>query len=306
VPPEALRVRSLRKRYRNGVEALRGLDLTVLAGQVYGIVGPDGAGKTTLMKVLAGVLSFEADEARVLGTTVPDGLAQVRHHIGYLPQRFSLYGDLTVEENLDFYADLFPPDPERRRHKEQLLEMIGLAAFRDRLAAALSGGMKQKLALLCNLVHRPGLLLMDEPTVGVDPVSRREFWTLVFELQRGGLTVLASTPYMDEAEQFDRVALLSEGVFLREGTPDQIRSSVPGVVLEAVCDRPFEAARCLAGTPGVQDVQLFGDRLHLFAEQDSPDLRQTLEQRMTGGGLRFERLRVTRYSIEDVFLRLTA
>ncbi len=306
MPAEAIRVRGLRKRYRGGVEALRGLDLTVQPGQVYGIVGPDGSGKTTLMKVLAGVLSFQAEQAQVLGRSVPDGLAEVRRHIGYLPQRFSLYGDLTVEENMDFYADLFPPDPERRRHKQELLEMIGLAPFRDRPAAALSGGMKQKLALLCNLVHRPGLLLMDEPTVGVDPVSRREFWTLVFELQRGGLTVLASTPYMDEAEQFDRVALLSEGVFLREGTPDQVRTSVPGVVLEAVCDRPFEAARCLAGTPGVQDVQLFGDRLHLFAQQDTADLRRALEERMARGGLRFERLRAIRYSIEDVFLRLTA
>ncbi len=303
---EAILVRALSKRYRSGVEALRGLDLTVLPGQVYGIVGPDGAGKTTLMKVLAGVLEFQADRALVLGRPVPGGLAEVRQHIGYLPQRFSLYGDLTVEENMSFYADLFPPDPERRRHKEELLEMIGLAPFRDRMAAALSGGMKQKLALLCNLIHRPSLLLMDEPTVGVDPVSRREFWSLVFELQRGGLTVLASTPYMDEAEQFDRVALLSEGTFLREGTPEQVRASVPGVVLEALCSQPFQAARCLEGAPGLQDVQLFGDRLHLFVEQDGPALRQALEQRLASVGLQFERLRVTRFSIEDVFLRLTA
>ncbi len=303
---EAIRVRNLRKRYAGGVEALRGLDLSVQAGQVYGVVGPDGAGKTTLLKVLAGVLSFEAEEARVLGRPVPDGLAEVRHHIGYLPQRFSLYGDLTVQENMDFYADLYPPDSEGRRTKQELLEMIGLAPFRDRMAADLSGGMKQKLALLCNLVHRPSLLLMDEPTVGVDPVSRREFWTLVFELQRGGLTVLASTPYMDEAEQFDRVALLSEGLLLREGTPEEIRASVSGVVLELVCEQPFQAARCLEGTPGLHDVQLFGDRLHLFASADTAELRGALEQGLERSGLQVRRLRRVPFSIEDVFLRLTA
>ena len=302
---EAIRVRDLRKRYSTGVEALRGLDLSVQTGQLYGVVGPDGAGKTTLLKVLAGVLSFQAEEARVLGRPVPDGLAQVRHHIGYLPQRFSLYGDLTVEENLGFYAALYPPAPEGGRTWQELLEMIGLARFRDRLAAKLSGGMKQKLSLLCNLVHRPRLLLMDEPTVGVDPVSRREFWTLVFELQREGLTVLASTPYMDEAEQFDRVALLSEGSLIREGTPAELRASVPGVVLELVCPQPFQAARCLEGTPGVQDVQLFGDRLHLFTVQDTPALRQALEQRLGQAGLQIQRLRVVPFSIEDVFLRLT-
>lgn len=303
---EAIRVRGLRKRYRSGAEALRGLDLVVQEGQVYGIVGPDGAGKTTLMKVLAGVLAFEAQEATVLGRRVPEGLAEVRHHIGYLPQRFSLYGDMTVEENMDFYADLYPRDPERRKHKEELLELIGLARFRDRMAAALSGGMKQKLALLCNLVHRPRLLLMDEPTVGVDPVSRREFWGLVFELQRTGLTVFASTPYMDEAEQFDRVALLNEGAFLREGTPEEVRASVPGVVLEVVCERPFEAARRLERLPALQDVQLFGDRLHVFAERDEPALRQAIQEDLSQAGVRLESLRATGYSIEDVFLRLTA
>ena len=302
---EPIRVRDLRKRYSTGVEALRGLDLSVQTGQLYGVVGPDGAGKTTLLKVLAGVLSFQAEEARVLGRPVPDGLAQVRHHIGYLPQRFSLYGDLTVEENLGFYAALYPPGPEGGRTRQELLEKIGLARFRDRLAAKLSGGMKQKLSLLCNLVHRPRLLLMDEPTVGVDPVSRREFWTLVFELQREGLTVLASTPYMDEAEQFDRVALLSEGCLLREGTPAELRASVPGVVLELVCPQPFQAARCLEGAPGIQDVQLFGDRLHLFTAQDAPALRQALEQRLGQAGLQIQRLRVVPFSIEDVFLRLT-
>lgn len=303
---EAIRVRNLRKCYAGGVEALRGLDLSVQVGQVYGIVGPDGAGKTTLLKVLAGVVGFEAEEARVLGRPVPAGLAEVRHHIGYLPQRFSLYGDLTVQENMDFYADLFPPEPRPRRSKQELLEMIGLAPFRDRMAADLSGGMKQKLALLCNLVHGPSLLLMDEPTVGVDPVSRREFWSLVFELQRGGLTVLASTPYMDEAEQFDRVALLSEGSLLREGTPEEVRASVPGVVLELACEQPFRAARCLEGTPGVQDIQLFGDRLHLFASEDTPGLRRALEQGLERSGLQVQRLRRVPFSIEDVFLRLTA
>lgn len=301
---EAIRVRGLRKTYRGGAEALRGLDLDVAEGQVFGIVGPDGAGKTTLMKVLAGVVGFEAQEARVLGQVLPQGIAHVRNHIGYLPQRFSLYGDLTVEENLDFYAELYPRDPDHRRRKGELLELIGLAPFTGRMAAALSGGMKQKLALLCNLIHRPRLLLMDEPTVGVDPVSRREFWSIVFELQRNGLTVLASTPYMDEAEQFDRVALLDQGRFLRVGAPHEIRASVPGTVLEVLCDRPFVAARALQGL--AEDVQLFGDRLHLFVPEDRPEVRQAVEERLQSEGIRLERLRATGYSIEDVFLRLTA
>ena len=303
---EALHLRGLRKRYPGGAEALRGVDLTVPRGQVFGVVGPDGAGKTTLLKVLAGVVSFEAREARVLGRPHPEGLAEVRNHLGYLPQRFSLYGDLTVEENLDFYAELYPPDPELRRHKAELLELLGLAPFRSRMAAALSGGMKQKLSLLCSLVHRPDLLLMDEPTVGVDPVSRREFWGLVFGLQRSGLTVLASTPYMDEAEQFDRVALLHEGRFLREGTPAEVRASVPGVVLEVTCDQPFQAARCLEGLPGLEDVQLFGDRLHVFTPRDEPAFREALAGRLEGAGIRVERVHPGGYSIEDVFLRLTA
>lgn len=301
---EAIHVRGLRKTYRGGAEALRGLDLDVEVGQIFGVVGPDGAGKTTLMKVLAGVVSFEADQARVLGQDLPDGIAHVRNHIGYLPQRFSLYGDLTVEENLDFYGALYPPDPGHRHRKAELLETIGLAPFRDRMAAALSGGMKQKLALLCNLVHNPKLLLMDEPTVGVDPVSRREFWSIVFELQRGGLTVFASTPYMDEAEQFDRIALLNEGGFLRLGTPEEVRGSVPGTVLEVLCDRPFVAARALRGL--AEDVQLFGDRLHLFVPQDTTEVRARVEERLKAEGIRLERLRATGYSIEDVFLRLTA
>ena len=207
--------------------ALEGIDLEVRRGEVFGLVGPDGAGKTTLIRIVGGLLK------------VDEGEVEVDRPIGYIPQHFSLYRDLTVEENIDFFAGLYGLSSATR--KQELLESIGLERFRGRLAAALSGGMKQKLALLCCLVHSPKLLLMDEPTTGVDPVSRREFWSLVFSLQAQGHTVLASTPYMDEAEQFDRVALIHEGRFLCAGTTAEIKASVPGEVLELACERPFEA-----------------------------------------------------------------
>ncbi|MBI3924804.1 MAG: ABC transporter ATP-binding protein [Armatimonadetes bacterium] len=289
----AVLVRGLRKVYPGEKIALDGLDFEVRQGELFGMVGPDGAGKTTLMKILAGVLPASGGQIHVLGRDLGAQVEAVRTEIGYIPQRFSLYTDLTVKENLDFYSSLFP---RRRDRTEELLERVGLAPFLHRLAGDLSGGMKQKLALVTALVHGPSLLLMDEPTVGVDPVSRKEFWSIVFELQKEGLTVLSSTPYMDEAEQFDRLALLDRGRFLRVGTADEIRASVPGHVVEVLCDRPFEASRDVRSLPGVEDVQLFGNRLHVFSQQD-------IEAQL-GGLAGVLRIRPIPYSIEDVFLRL--
>lgn len=291
-------VRDLEYRYGTA-EALRGLSFEVPEGEVFGLVGPDGAGKTTLLKLIAGILPVQQGELLVLGENVGQTQVLVRQAIGYIPQRFSLYRDLTVEENVDFYARLFPPKKDFLKRKQELLEMVDLARFKKRLADQLSGGMKQKLALLCSLIHEPRLLLMDEPTTGVDPVSRREFWTLVFELQRTGLTVVASTPYMDEAEQFDRVALIHQGRFVRLGTTDEIRSSLPGKVLEVECDKPFQARSVLKG----YDVELFGDRIHVFAEDPSPEKVTSL---LRAGGIQASRAELVPYSIEDVFLRVTA
>jgi len=273
-------VAGLRKSFGSTL-ALAGLSFEVRKGEVFGLVGPDGAGKSTLIRILAGILAKDA------------GDVAVSRPLGYIPQRFSLYGDLTVEENIDFFAGLYGLQGGQR--KEELLRSIGLERFRTRLASALSGGMKQKLALLCCLVHSPKLLLMDEPTTGVDPVSRREFWSLVFALQGQGHTVLASTPYMDEAEQFDRVALIDKGKFVTLGTTAEIKAAVPGVVLELACDKPFAARERLAPL----EVELFGDRVHVFLNDDSPAQRQQILAKVPG------QLKRIPYSIEDVFLRLS-
>ncbi|MCE7870355.1 ABC transporter ATP-binding protein [bacterium CPR1] len=282
-------------------QALNELEFEVPEGEVFGLVGPDGAGKTTLLKLIAGILPVQQGELLVMGEDVGRTQVLVRQAIGYIPQRFSLYRDLTVEENVDFFARLYPAQPDFQKNKEQLLEMVDLARFKKRLADQLSGGMKQKLALLCSLIHRPRLLLMDEPTTGVDPVSRREFWGLVFELQKAGLTVMASTPYMDEAEQFDRVALIHQGRFVRLGSTDQIRASLPGYVLEVECDAPFRARAALPG----YEVELFGDRVHVFVSQLEGAV-ESVTRLLEKSSIRPSRVEHVPYSIEDVFLRVTA
>ncbi|GMU51663.1 MAG: hypothetical protein AMXMBFR33_08090 [Candidatus Xenobia bacterium] len=282
-------------------QALNQLDFEVPEGEVFGLVGPDGAGKTTLLKLIAGILPVQQGELLVMGEDVGRTQVLVRQAIGYIPQRFSLYRDLTVEENVDFFARLYPAQPDSVKLKQELLEMVDLARFKTRLADQLSGGMKQKLALLCSLIHRPRLLLMDEPTTGVDPVSRREFWGLVFELQKSGLTVMASTPYMDEAEQFDRVALIHQGRFVRLGSTDQIRASLPGFVLEVECDAPFRARAALPG----YEVELFGDRVHVFVNELEGAV-ESVRGLLFKAGIQASRIEHVPYSIEDVFLRVTA
>jgi len=283
--------------------ALDGLDLNLERGELFGLVGPDGAGKTTLLRILAGVLEFDEGEVRLFGQSLKQ--KGFLPGIGYIPQRFSLYTDLSVQENLDFFAGIYPPAKKGRRTLEELLEFIGLAPFRHRLAGALSGGMKQKLALLCSLVPSPDLLLMDEPTVGVDPVSRREFWRLVFDLQKEGVSVLASTPYMDEAEQFDRVALLNKGRFLRIGTTEEIKASVPGHMVEVHCDQPLQARKLLRGRPGIEDVELFGDRVHVFVPTLEEELLQRLKSILDDGGVTTTEIELSPFSIEDVFLKIS-
>lgn len=284
----AVYCKGLRKTYGSTV-ALDGLDLEIPAGELFGLVGPDGAGKTTFLKTLAGLLSYDG-ELKMVGN---------REEIGYIPQRFSLYADLSIQENLNFFSALYP----KSDNPDRLLSFVGLQRFRDRLAGQLSGGMKQKLALLCALIHRPKLLLMDEPTVGVDPVSRREFWALVFQLQSEGLTVVASTPYMDEAEQFDRVALIDRGKFLRLGTTKEIKDSVDGGVIEVFCKDPVTARNRLLETGLVQDAQLFGDRLHAFVSAADQAAAKAVKEALQG--LEVWEVEPSEFSVEDVFLRLT-
>ncbi len=222
----AITLTGVAKRYGT-IEALSDLTLTVARGEMFGLIGPDGAGKTTAIRLICGLLHADAGEVRVLDQDPTRDHQRLAARVGYLSQRFSLYGDLTVDENVAFFAEIHGvADYEARRNR--VLEMTQLVRFRDRLADRLSGGMKQKLALACTLVHEPELILLDEPTTGVDPVSRREFWKLLSEFLADGITILMSTPYMDEAERCTTIALLHEGRVLDSGDPSRLREQMPG------------------------------------------------------------------------------
>ena len=245
-----------------------GLSLEVEAGELFGLVGPDGAGKTTTLRMLAGVLPPTSGRAWVFDTDVADDPEAAKARIAYMSQRFGLYHDLTVGENLDFYADLFGvPRDQRPERLARLYEFSGLAPFTDRRAEALSGGMKQKLGLSCALIHRPSLLLLDEPTFGVDPISRRDLWLIIHEMVDEGVTVVVSTAYMDEAERFDRLAFLQAGRSLSVDTPDALRQGLAGRLLSVrVGDRSREARDALRALPLVGSASVFGDRLHVVVE----------------------------------------
>jgi ABC-2 type transport system ATP-binding protein len=302
----AVEARGLGRRF-GAVVALDGLDLSVRPGEIFGLVGPDGAGKSSLLRVLAGVLPPSSGQARVVGIDVARDPLRLRDRIGYLAQRFALYGDLTVGENLRFFADAYGvARADREARSAELLAMADLERFRDRLADHLSGGMKQKLALACALIHRPNVLLLDEPTAGVDPVSRRDLWRILYRLQEGGLTVVLSTAYMDEAERCHRLALLSAGRVVALGTPEELRRQLPDAIVEvtlgettpASLRRARDAARQL---PGVSGAQLFGDRLHVALDRAA-----TVERlaEALGASLRLASARPVEPTIEDVFLGL--
>ena len=260
----ALRATGLRKEFGE-VTAVDGVALEAARGEIFGLVGPDGAGKTTTIRMLCGVLLPTAGEAEVAGFDVRHQPEEVKRRIGYMPQRFSLYGDLTVAENLYFFANLYRvPRAERVRRERELLEFSRLGPFRDRLAQNLSGGMKQKLALACTLIHTPEVLFLDEPTTGVDPVSRRDFWRILYSLLREGVTLFVSTPYMDEAERCNRVALMDKGRLLVTDRPKALKEQMHGELLEVVAEPQREAREALGGMAAVLGVQLFGDRLHVW------------------------------------------
>jgi ABC-type multidrug transport system ATPase subunit len=257
---DAVAVDRLVKRFA-GTTALDGISFRVGPGELFGFIGPDGGGKTTLFRILATLIVPDAGTARVLGLDVVASLRQLRSRIGYMPGRFSLYPDLSVEENLRFFASVFGTTVERER--DQIAPIYRqLEPFRDRRAAALSGGMKQKLALCCALVHRPDILLLDEPTTGVDAVSRREFWDLLSRLKQSGLTIVVSTPYMDEANRCDRVALIQHGRILAIDPPDAITRSFEGPLLAVRVGDPYRALLALRKRAHTATVYPFGDTLH--------------------------------------------
>ncbi len=264
----AIKIENLVKSFEGKV-ALDGVSLEIFSGELFGLIGPDGAGKTTLMRILCGLLDADQGFCWVLGKDVSKEQKKVRTIIGYMPERFSLYPDLSVNENLKFFAQLFQvPEEERRQREKRLLEFSGLDAFQTRRAGQLSGGMKQKLALACTLVHQPKVLILDEPTTGVDPVSRDEFWKILGELRQAGTTILISTPYLDEAEVCDRVALIYRGKILACAKPKQLVELFPGELFELSGENLILLAKKLKDVKEILDVQLFGDRLHLHLEKD--------------------------------------
>jgi ABC-2 type transport system ATP-binding protein len=282
--------------------AVDGVSLEVVRGEMFGLIGPDGAGKTTTLRMVLGLLPPHGGQVETCGLHPRRDRRTLSGRVGYLSQRFSLYGDLTVDENVAFFAEIHGVDGWRPR-RDELLDLVHLTAFRDRPAEKLSGGMKQKLALACTLVHTPELLVLDEPTTGVDPVSRRDFWRLLARLQKKGLTILLTTPYLDEAERCSRVALMDRGRLLVVAPPDTLRR-FGGPALEVLA-RPYrEAARWLQSRPEVEDVETFGQRLHASLAADAgDDVAARLEAGLRAAGLEVESVRRTMASLEDVFIR---
>lgn len=301
----AIQVQGLSKRYRRrGRPALADLNVTVPAGQLYGLVGPDGAGKTTTLRILATVIPPSEGMAHIAGYDVVRQAARARPIIGYMPQTFSLYPDLTVRENLDFFADVNAvPTTQRRERIPQLLHFARLEEFQSRRSAYLSGGMRKKLALACALVHAPRVLLLDEPTTGVDPVSRRELWRILAEVVQQGVTILISTPYMDEAERCHQVGMIYEGRLLTSGPPAELERQIPFSVLEVIA-RPRRIVRqVVQDTPGILQWRPVGDRLRL-AVDDVAQVQAYLAAALPQAGATVSTLRPARPTMEDTFVHL--
>lgn len=291
-------------RHFGAVAAVQGVSFSVTRGEIFGLVGPDGAGKTTIMRMLAGVLQPQSGAIRIEGIDVVTEPEKAKSRLSYMPQRFGLYEDMTVAENVYFYAELFAvPRAVRRTRSGELMAAAGLGPFQRRLAGQLSGGMKQKLGLVCALIHTPQVLLLDEPTTGVDPVSRRDFWAILYDLRESGVTILLSTAYMDEAERCSRLALVSAGEIRHCDTPARLKQAMPGALLAIAGDNPRNIRTALTGAPGVLGLLLMGDRVNVRvddADRRSPELRARLAE------YNIVPSEITRIepAIEDVFVAL--
>ncbi len=299
-----VRLEGMTRRYGD-VAAARNIGFEVRRGEMFGLIGPDGAGKTTTLRVVLGLLAPHAGTVRTCGLDPVRQSDELSRRIGYLSQRFSLYGDLSVDENVAFFAAVHGVLGWRRR-RDELLDMLRMTPFRDRLADRLSGGMRQKLALACTLIHTPELLVLDEPTTGVDPVSRRDFWKILARLQREGLTLLLTTPYLDEAERCQRIALMDRGRLLVVDTPDAVRARAEGAIVEILAQPKRRALELLRDRDDVADVQSFGERLHatlrgVDAAQGAEAARR-LAADLAAAGLRVETARAMAPSLEDIFI----
>lgn len=297
----AIQLVDVKKRYGSTV-ALNGLSFEAARGEMFGLIGPDGAGKTTAIRLICGLMHPDSGELRVLGLDPTRQHRAITHKVGYLSQRFSLYGDLTIDENIAFFAEIHGVTDYAAR-RTHLLEMTQLTRFRGRLADKLSGGMKQKLALACTLVHQPELVVLDEPTTGVDPVSRREFWKLLSHFLESGITILMSTPYLDEAERCNHVALVHDGRLLALDAPARLRTSLPGIWIEAFPADP-RGVRDRIRAAGHAHVEVFGERLHAWVPDaaDEAVAARTLDAVAARAGVPRIEGRVITPSLEDVFI----
>jgi drug efflux transport system ATP-binding protein len=282
--------------------ALDGLSFAVQPGEIFGLIGPDGAGKTTALRVLVGVMDSDSGIATIAGLDVAESPEEVREQVGYMPQHFSLYGDLTVAENLRFYADMhFVPKKAREERLKELFAFSRLEPYANRPAAKLSGGMQKKLALSCAMIHTPKVLLLDEPTTGVDPVSRRELWEILYRFADKGIAMVVCTPYMDEAERCHRVGLMYDGAFLMSDTPQAIIDAHEQQVVELLGVDSVSVKEILSGLDWVEDVYPFGDSLHI-ATSVFDDPITLLTRTLADAGISDAKLKIVRPTFEDVFM----
>ncbi|HEY3250893.1 MAG TPA: ABC transporter ATP-binding protein [Ignavibacteria bacterium] len=281
--------------------AVDSLSLSIAYDEVFGIVGPDGAGKTTLIRMLCGLIDPDGGNASILGLNLFKQKDKIKNEIGYLSQRFSLYADLTIDENIEFFADIHGVKKFEAR-REELLEFTRLTKFRKFLAGKLSGGMKQKLALACTLIHKPKIIFLDEPTTGVDPVSRRDFWKILSELHREGVTIVISTPYMDEAERFDRIALVNKGKALIVDSPAAVKKSMKKQILELQCGDLRKAYKILL-VESDYEIQLFGDRIDIAIDNPETDTNK-ITGLLRNKNIKVINMRVKPVSLENVFIYL--
>jgi ABC-2 type transport system ATP-binding protein len=284
--------------------AVDGLSLQVRAGEMVGLVGPDGAGKTTAIRLMCGVLHPTSGIVRIAGYDVPGQVEKAREQLGYLAQQFGLYGDLSVQENIEFFGEVFDiPQDELKQRASELLNFAGLGDFTDRPASALSGGMQKKLGLASALVHRPKVLLLDEPTGGVDPVARQEFWHLLITLLRGGSAVLVSTPYMDEAMRFNRVIFMNHGRILTQGVPRELMKRLEGKILELNAGDQTAARQIAEDDPEVEDVHTFGNHLHLRVSSAKGPMER-IPVRLRSANIPMDHIIHVPATLEDVFIHL--
>ncbi|MBU2491020.1 MAG: ABC transporter ATP-binding protein [Bacteroidetes bacterium] len=295
-----IKIIELHKSYGT-IKAVNGISLSVNKGEMFGLVGPDGAGKTTTIRIMCGLINPDEGTVLLLDKNIVKEKKSIQKSIGYLSQKFSLYGDLTVDENIEFFADIHNVKDFKTR-RDELLDFTRLKPFRDRLADKLSGGMKQKLALACSLIHKPKILFLDEPTTGVDPVSRRDFWKILSNLMKEGITIIMTTPYLDEAERCNRVAMMNKGEIIAFDTPKNIKASIGKVVVEIVCS-PIRKAYKSIKENTVYDTQLFGDRINVVInnfEKEFPEIENLLIET----GINIYDKRVVTPTLENVFIYL--